>query len=61
MTNYIYEQMSYSTADLERDRFSGETQEVSPPDDFSIMPGGTYRVVDGEIFRIVDGYPPSEY
>lgn len=61
MTNFIYEQMSYSTADLERNCFSGETQEISPPEYFSIMPSGTYRVVDGEIFRIVDGCPPSEY
>ena len=60
MTNLVYGQISYSTADDERNYFSGERQNIPNYEDCSSMPEGEYRVIDGEVFRIGDGFPPSE-
>jgi hypothetical protein len=45
-----------STAEEERDLFSGQFT-PAPPRAVAALPAGVYRVVDGELFRIVPGTP----
>lgn len=55
---FIDEQFSLSTAEDEKNYFSGtplqELPEVAPE---KILPPGLYRVIDGEVFRIAPGSP----
>lgn len=51
-------QFSLSTAEDERNYFSGSTPapqpEVAPED---VLPPGTYRVIDGQLYRVAAGVP----
>lgn len=56
--NLVQMQLSLSTAEDERNYFTGSSP-VSPPepDPEAILPPGIYRVIDGEIFRVSAGAP----
>lgn len=56
--DYHSEQLFLTTADDERDYFTGE-QEAAPPrfNPNVVLPPGVYRVIDGELYRIVDWIP----
>lgn len=56
--DYLSEQLFFTTADDERNYFTGEQQ--APPPKFNpntILPPGNYRVVDGCLYRVVDWVP----
>lgn len=54
-------QFSLSTAEDEKNYFSGSTPpphpELSPE---NALPPGTYRVIDGQLFRVAAGVPLLE-
>ncbi len=55
-----YEQFFSSTAEDERNYFTGEQE--PPPLQFNpnvILPSGNYRVINGNLYRIIKGLPPD--
>jgi hypothetical protein len=55
--NLTMEQISVSTADEERNYFSGSVKPEAPTQSGSAMPTGTYRVVDGMLYLILPSAP----
>ena len=51
--NFTFEQMAVSTAEDERNYFSGSMQLSPPPPAGNSMPSGTYRVVDGSLYLVL--------
>ena len=53
-------QMCLSTAEDEKNYFSGTTSKPPVIDPDEILPPGTYRIIDGELYRILPGLPPPQ-
>ncbi|MDO8689518.1 MAG: hypothetical protein Q7R39_05830 [Dehalococcoidia bacterium] len=59
MSEFVYEQVSVTTAEDENNYFTGTPEVQGRPHLNAILPPGTYRVVEGSLYRIVGGVPPS--
>jgi len=57
----VYDQISYSTADIEGGLFAGELEPLGLvtylQGSVLPIPAGEYRVIDGELFQVVDARP----
>ena len=53
------EQLAISTAEDERNYFTGEQEISLQPNPNAILPPGTYRVIEGSLYRIMGGIPPK--
>lgn len=56
MTSFVYEQFSFTTAEMEAVVFAGESSHEShdPP---PALPDGVYRVLAGHLYRVLDSLP----
>ena len=59
MSGFTVKQFSVSTAEDERNYFTGEFSSLPRPNPNTILPPGIYRVIDGSIYRIVGVAPPT--
>ena len=59
MSRFTVKQFSVSTAEDERNYFTGEFESLVQPNPTAILPPGFYRVIDGSIYRIVGVAPPT--
>lgn len=59
MNEFTSEQIAISTAEDERNYFTGRPEISVQPDPSTILPPGTYRVIDGNLYRISRDVPPS--
>ena len=55
MNDFVTEQISLSTADEEKNYFTGDQECVHIPDISAIFPPGSYRVIAGSLYRVVSG------
>ena len=59
MSEFTSEQFSVSTAEDEKNYFTGEQQGPERPNPNAILPPGTYRVIAGGLYRVLGGVSPS--
>lgn len=59
MRLFEYQQISVSTAQEEKNYFTGQPQVVMEPDPNVILPPGEYRVIDGQLCRVAEGISPT--
>ena len=55
MIEFIFEDFSITTAEEERNYFTGQPEPPSQPNPNAIVPPGTYRIIDGELYLISRG------
>lgn len=55
--SFTVEQIALSTAEDERNYFSGSVQPEAPVEEGSAMPAGTYRVVNGDLYLVLPNAP----
>lgn len=58
MIRLTAEQFSLSTAEEERNLFTGQPVAPLKTDEDAVMPAGTYRVLEGRLYRVVDEVAP---
>jgi hypothetical protein len=58
MTSFISEQLSVSTAQEERNYFTGQPTVTLKPEPNAILPPGLYRVIDDRLYRVIEGVAP---
>ena len=59
MSEFTSEQIAVSTAEDERNYFTGQVEGGVHPTPSTILPAGTYRVIEGHLYRVRGGIPPS--
>jgi len=55
----VIKQFSLSTAEEERNYFTGQPAPIVQPDPNAILPPGLYRVIDDRLYRVVEGVAPT--
>lgn len=59
MSEFVSEQFAVSTAEDERNYFTGQPEAMFRPNPSAILPPGTYRIIEGSLYRIISGLPPN--
>ena len=59
MSEFVSEQFAVSTAEDERNYFTGQPEAMVRPNPSAILPPGTYRVIEGSLYRVISGLPPN--
>ena len=55
----VIKQFSLSTAEEEKNYFTGQPTATAQPNPKTILPPGLYRVIDGRLYRVVEGIAPT--
>lgn len=56
---FTSEQFFLSTAESQKNYFTGQPETLPPLNPTANILPGKYRVIDGELYRIVTGIPPT--
>ena len=56
---FVMEQFSLSTAEDEKNYFTGQPASMEQPLAEPVLPAGIYRVIDNQLYRVVPGIAPT--